>query len=271
MHTPEKITRAVRYVVFAKKPVTVENVNRYLQMGDNITQEILDAHIEAAKRITGTPTRTNGNKPEPMAADPQPATTGTPTPTEGTIREPVAGQMEVITPERVEEFEAVEHPLPVPGNEVEQVEPTPEPTPEPKPEPRRGVKAVEPEHLSIADAQCQLVQSQMALRNALQSVREHRGALAASLARWQSSIGAIVTPEQNARAFIESETALRQARKDGTAPARRSHRVYRSAIDRVAAATNYGPGAGGGLAFRRVVKLDNGQWVKPRDVHSVGR
>ncbi len=48
MHSPEKIAKAVKYTAFAKKPITVENVNRYMQHGDHITQEILDAHIVAA-------------------------------------------------------------------------------------------------------------------------------------------------------------------------------------------------------------------------------
>lgn len=128
-----------------------------------------------------------------------------------------------------------------------------------------------PPSVSIAAAQQRLVESQVAFRTAGQRVRELRSALGAAVARWQQSIGAITTPEMNAREFIRSETQLRADRKAGIAPPRGVRRRHRSAIDATAAATNYGSGAGGGNSFRRVVRLDDGRWVRPVGVHDVGR
>jgi len=96
--------------------------------------------------------------------------------------------------------------------------------------------------------------------------------LAIKLSRWQSAIGERLTPEAAAREFIASETALRQARKDGLAPPRGHKRRHGSVVDATAAAFNQGSNrAGGGNSFRRVVKLDDGRWIRPVDVHSVGR
>lgn len=61
MITPEKIARAIKYVALSKKPVTVENVNRYLGHGEKLTQADLDAHHATA----GAPVA----EPEPWLAD----------------------------------------------------------------------------------------------------------------------------------------------------------------------------------------------------------
>jgi hypothetical protein len=215
MHTPEKIAKAIKYVVFAKKPVTVENVNRYMQRSDHITQKILDAHIAAA----GVPR----NDPAPQQQE---------------ARHDADDTTDAAAPD----------------------------------EPAENVVQLATPGMSLAVAQRRLVESQVALRTASQRVRECRAALGAALARWQQAIGAVVTPEQNARAFIASETALRQARKDGLAPQRGRQRHHRSVVDATAAAYNTGSNrAGGGNAFRRIVKGDDGQWHRPVDVHSIGR
>lgn len=49
--TPEKIARAIKYAAFAKKPITLENVNRYLNDGDHITAEQLEAHHATAAQM----------------------------------------------------------------------------------------------------------------------------------------------------------------------------------------------------------------------------
>ena len=125
---------------------------------------------------------------------------------------------------------------------------------------------------TVADAQAALVQSQVRLRTALDRQREYRGHFGVALARWQQVIGMVVTPEQNARQYIASSIAQRQGEKDGTAPPRRRSRAMRSIIDATAAAYNSGNGRnGGGNSFRRVVRDDSGNWVRPRSIHDVAR
>lgn len=211
--TPEKIAKAIKYAAFAKRPLTLENVNRYLNSRDKIDQAQLDAHHVAAK---GTTPAARAPKPESKA----------PNATDTDAHDDAPSK----------------------------------------------IAQLEPPRLSIAAAQARLIESQVALRDASTRVRECRGALAASLARWQLAIGAVVTPEQNARAFIASETQLRADRKAGIAPERWTRRRHRSVIDATAAAYNTGSNrAGGGNAFRRVVKSDTGTWVRPRGMHDVGR
>lgn len=65
--------------------------------------------------------------------------------------------------------------------------------------------------LSVADAQKLLIESQVRLRAAHERQREARGRVARAVAGWQQAIGAIITPEQNARQYIATSLAERAA------------------------------------------------------------
>jgi hypothetical protein len=217
MITHEKIARAIKYVAFSKKPVTVENVNRYLGHGEKITQADLDAHHATAGASVA--------EPEPWLAE-LPAVEETP--------------IEHVEEARVEEA-PVEH--------FEEAEPM----------------------LTVADAQRAVVMSQVRLRTVTDRQQEARGRVGAALQRWTAAIGAVITPEENARQYIASSIEQRALRTSGVLPPRRG-RIMRSVIDATAQAYNSGSGrSGGGNAFRRVVRDDAGNWVRPVDVHSRGR
>ena len=242
MHTHhEKIARAIKYTSFAKKnPNDVNDVNFYLSVGDKIDQARLDAHHAEAKKITGTPT---------------PPVTGAPTKIDGEKPAPVEPR------------------APVPGEAGYKMEGESDETDATTPDDATAtVIHLAPSHLSIAAAQRQLVESQVAFRAATERVRSCRTALGAAVARWSQSVGIVTTAEMNAREFIASETQLRADRKAGIAPERGQRRRHRSVIDATADAFNTGSNrAGGGNAFRRVIKLPDGTWTRPRGVHDIGR
>lgn len=185
------IAQAIKYVAFAGKPVTPENVSRYLD--EPITQEVLDQyHSRMAAKPSAPPV------------------------------EPVAESVVPLA--------------------------TPDPT--------------------IPELQRHVMEAQLRLRNAAERQRELRVRIAAAIHRWYASLGGTVTAEQNVRQFIAASNEARLLRSQGKLPTRPG-RQHRSAIDRTAAAMNFGSGAGGGNSFRRVVRLPDGQWVRPVDVHGV--
>jgi hypothetical protein len=132
------------------------------------------------------------------------------------------------------------------------------------------VEEVEPT-LTLADAQHAVVMAQLRLRAATDRRRQARGRVSAALQKWTGAIGVSRTPEQNAREYIASSIQQRADRAAGIAPARHG-RVMRSVVDATADAYNSGNGrSGGGEAFRRVVKLPDGRWVRPVSAHQRGR
>jgi hypothetical protein len=136
--------------------------------------------------------------------------------------------------------------------------------------PVEHVEEVEPV-LTVADAQRAVVMSQVRLRTAIDRQWEARCRVGAALQRWTAAIGSVITPEENARQFIASSNEQRALRASGVLPPRRG-RVMRSVIDATAQAFNTGNGRnGGGNSFRRIVRDDAGNWVRPVSVHDRGR
>lgn len=105
-------------------------------------------------------------------------------------------------------------------------------------------------HEALRAAEHALDMARYEAREAGVTVKRHRAALAAALARWTAS-GPIYTPEMAARDFIAQGVAERAARAAGRA-ARRTQRHLPSAVDAMAAATVGGSyRAGGGFAYKR--------------------
>jgi hypothetical protein len=109
-----------------------------------------------------------------------------------------------------------------------------------------------PPILSIADAQRNLIGTQLRVQRATDGQREARGRVALALEKFQRATMQTCTPEQLVRQHIESENQLRADRAAGKIPPRGAQRRLGSEVDRFAFYTRAnGRGAGGGRAFAR--------------------
>ena len=88
-----------------------------------------------------------------------------------------------------------------------------------------------PRPVSVADARCALVNSQMRCARATDRQREARGNVAVALERFQRATMQTVTQEQLVRQHIESENRLRADRVAGKIAPRGGQRRLGSAID----------------------------------------
>jgi len=219
----EKIARAVKYTAFARKDAAnVEHVNRYLGIGEKLTQEQLDDyHATAARLVVGNP----APAPEPEAtAETEPWLTPEPE----AASEPEA------------DAEAV-------GAALDTLHQAPEPeAPAPNdPEAARN---------RAFAAERNLGECRLAVTRAKDAESASRRKLATAVTQFQIATGT-KRPTQSEffkqHAIEQNEIRRKIAAGELPPPQRRGAAIGRSAVDRAAFYQKGGNPAGGGRAYAR--------------------